>query len=124
MQTEFSENLVQQLKTDGVAPELLCVEVTEFSLVSDSLIVDLNLKLLSDARIRINIDDFGTGYSSLSYLPRMASDLELDTVAEGIENQQQYDFLRDNGCKMGQGFYMSRPVQASELLDLRDRPLI
>lgn len=71
MQHGFSQNLLDQLTLCGVSPGLLAVEVTEFSLVSDSATVDQNLASLSAAGIKINIDDFGTGYSSLAYLHRL-----------------------------------------------------
>jgi len=44
----------------------------------------------------------------------MARALELKVVAEGVENQQQLDFLISNRCQIGQGYYFSRPLEASE----------
>ncbi|MEM7277018.1 MAG: EAL domain-containing protein [Pseudomonadota bacterium] len=35
-------------------------------------------------------------------------------VAEGVETQEQLDFLTDEGCDFAQGYYLSRPVPASE----------
>ena len=45
----------------------------------------------------------------------MAHGLEMDVVAEGIETQQQLDFLTSLGCTQGQGYYLSRP-QAAETI--------
>jgi diguanylate cyclase (GGDEF)-like protein/PAS domain S-box-containing protein len=45
----------------------------------------------------------------------MARNLGLEVVAEGVENPQQYEFLRDRGCDTGQGFLFSRPLPADEL---------
>ncbi len=42
----------------------------------------------------------------------MAHALGMKVVAEGIETQAQYDWLRDAGCDYGQGFLMSRPLNA------------
>ncbi|QHG64849.1 putative bifunctional diguanylate cyclase/phosphodiesterase [Pseudomonas putida] len=36
-------------------------------------------------------------------------------TAEGIETQQQYDFLRNAGCDQGQGYLLGRPMPAAEL---------
>ena len=44
--------------------------------------------------------------------------LRLEVVAEGIEQQQQLDELRELGCKLGQGFLASRPVDALHLAAL------
>ena len=42
----------------------------------------------------------------------MAHDLGLRVVAEGIETQQAYEFLRGAGCDEAQGYWISRPVPA------------
>ena len=47
----------------------------------------------------------------------MAHGLGLKVVAEGIENRESWHLLRDWGCETGQGFYMSRPVGAGDLID-------
>ncbi len=40
----------------------------------------------------------------------LAKIFDLQTVAEGVESQQQYDFLLENGCNIFQGYYFSRPL--------------
>lgn len=45
----------------------------------------------------------------------LAHKLGLKVVAEGVENQATYDFLVNAGCDLIQGYYVSRPVPASEL---------
>ena len=47
----------------------------------------------------------------------MAKSFGLDTVAEGIENQEQENFLLSAGCRYGQGFLFSRPVCKEVLID-------
>lgn len=42
----------------------------------------------------------------------MAHSLHLPVVAEGIETQEQYDFLKARGCDAVQGFLLSRPLPA------------
>lgn len=42
----------------------------------------------------------------------LASNLGLDAVAEGIETETQLAELRSHGCKLGQGYFFSRPVDA------------
>ena len=44
----------------------------------------------------------------------MAKSLELDIVAEGVENQQQLRFLGQRGVRIIQGYYFSPPVSAAE----------
>ncbi len=38
--------------------------------------------------------------------------LGLTVVAEGIENQETYDWLKELGCDIGQGYFISKPVDA------------
>jgi diguanylate cyclase (GGDEF)-like protein/PAS domain S-box-containing protein len=45
----------------------------------------------------------------------MARGLALKTVAEGIETRQQLDFLVEEGCARGQGYYFSRPLPLDEI---------
>jgi diguanylate cyclase (GGDEF)-like protein/PAS domain S-box-containing protein len=44
--------------------------------------------------------------------------LRLEVVAEGIEQEQQMAELRQLGCKLGQGYYSSRPVEAASFTEL------
>jgi diguanylate cyclase (GGDEF)-like protein/PAS domain S-box-containing protein len=44
--------------------------------------------------------------------------LRLEVVAEGIEQEEQMSELRSLGCKLGQGYYSSRPVEAAQFATL------
>jgi EAL domain-containing protein (putative c-di-GMP-specific phosphodiesterase class I)/ActR/RegA family two-component response regulator len=46
---------------------------------------------------------------------RMAHQLRLQVVAEGIENQSDWDILRELGCDIGQGYLMARPMPAVDM---------
>jgi len=48
---------------------------------------------------------------------RMAHDLGLKVVAEGIETEQQHAILLELGCDYGQGFWLGRPMPAKQLLN-------
>jgi len=47
--------------------------------------------------------------------------LDLGTVAEGIENREQLESLRNLGCQIVQGYFISRPVPAEDILALLGR---
>ena len=51
-------------------------------------------------------------------LIRMAHDLGIGTVAEGVETAEQYEWLIANGCTYVQGYLISRPVVAADLCPL------
>jgi diguanylate cyclase (GGDEF)-like protein len=52
---------------------------------------------------------------------QLAGALGLDTVAEGIENQEQADRLMRLGYTLGQGFHLARPMPAADLTRLLAR---
>ena len=49
---------------------------------------------------------------------QLARNLGLEPLAEGVETEAQRRFLVEHGCKLGQGFYFSRAVPASEIAAL------
>jgi diguanylate cyclase (GGDEF)-like protein len=51
----------------------------------------------------------------------LARAFNLDTVAEGVETQEQLDLLWQLGCQQSQGYLHSKPVPASELVALLER---
>jgi diguanylate cyclase (GGDEF)-like protein len=62
------------LRTTGVAPHTLTLEVTETVMMENAEAALATLAQLKNRRLHISIDDFGTGYSSLSYLQRLPID--------------------------------------------------
>ena len=47
----------------------------------------------------------------------MARHLSLTVVAEGVENQEQFSLLKQQGCERFQGYYFARPITTGELID-------
>ena len=63
----------------GISPKLIQVELTESTLIDDSLLVQDVIRALKAIGTTVAIDDFGTGYSSLAYLKRFRVDkLKID----------------------------------------------
>ncbi len=52
----------------------------------------------------------------------LARALGMDVVAEGIETRQQYDLLRQMGCRYGQGFLFARPLPAEQITHMLSLP--
>jgi diguanylate cyclase (GGDEF)-like protein len=132
------------LRSTGIAPGSLIVEVTETILVTDPS-AEAHLRKLKALGVRLAIDDFGTGYASISYLRRFAVDilkidreftsdiastdgaalmagivqlgrsLRLETIAEGIEEPDQRRLIAAAGCDLGQGFLFARPMPAADV---------
>jgi EAL domain-containing protein (putative c-di-GMP-specific phosphodiesterase class I) len=146
---DLCELVRKALASTGLAPELLCIEITETVIVSVRERAIELLAQLRDLGVSLALDDFGTGYSSLSYLKsfpintlkidrsfvaEMLTDhttasiveaiismtriLGLKVLAEGVEDQAQYAFLKQLGCDAVQGFYVSTPVPAAAFAKL------
>ncbi len=47
---------------------------------------------------------------------RMAHQLNMDVVAEGIEDEETFRVLQEYGCKIGQGFWISKPLPLQEFI--------
>jgi EAL domain-containing protein (putative c-di-GMP-specific phosphodiesterase class I) len=63
----------------GISPELIQIELTESTLMDDSILVQDVIGGLKAIGATVAIDDFGTGYSSLAYLKRFRVDkLKID----------------------------------------------
>lgn len=45
----------------------------------------------------------------------MARKLDMKTVAEGVEDQEDWDFLRAAGCDTAQGYFIAKPMRAEEI---------
>ncbi|MDG2136726.1 MAG: EAL domain-containing protein [Luminiphilus sp.] len=126
------------------------LELTEGVIMSDADDSLLKLHELRKAGFRLAIDDFGTGYSSLSYLKdfpvntlkidqafvanlgnesgnsivrailALAEALNLDVVAEGVETQEQAQFLKRHHCNILQGFLLAKPIPLKEVIEILD----
>jgi diguanylate cyclase (GGDEF)-like protein len=139
------QSVMDVLRDTGLPPHLLELEITESVLMEDIETNITLLESLHAAGISLSIDDFGTGYSSLAYLQRfpiqklkidrsfiqrmpgdgeaiasaviaMAHSLNMQVVAEGVEDPEQLALLRRAGCDLGQGYLFSRPLEAASLM--------
>ncbi|MEW8007779.1 MAG: EAL domain-containing protein [gamma proteobacterium symbiont of Ctena orbiculata] len=143
---QFVNKALKTIKRHQLPKDTLELEITEHAIMQDMEKAIDALTKLSHKGIRIAIDDFGTGYSSLGYLQNlpintlkidrsfvqgiktsednsiidaiiaMAKGLNLNLIAEGVENQTQIDHLSRAGCGLAQGFFYSHPVPEDELL--------
>jgi diguanylate cyclase (GGDEF)-like protein len=127
----------------GFPTKKIELEITENVLIGDLDALAKKLTEISSWGYKIAVDDFGTGYSNLSYISRFPlSCLKIDgsfvqqlpqsgpmvqliialgkqigttIVAEGVETQAQFDFLKSHGCDQIQGYLISRPLPLTDL---------
>ncbi len=39
----------------------------------------------------------------------------MSVVAEGVEDKADWDFIRESGCDVAQGYFIAKPMQAADL---------
>lgn len=83
---DLTGKVYEALKTSGLPPSLLELEITERLLVEDNPSTSSILAQIKRMGVRLSLDDFGKGYSSLSYLKRFPFDvLKIDrTFISGV----------------------------------------
>jgi diguanylate cyclase (GGDEF)-like protein/PAS domain S-box-containing protein len=54
---------------------------------------------------------------------QVAQSLDMVPLAEGVESESEYVFLRSNGCRLAQGFWFAHPMPPEELEQLASKPL-
>ena len=136
------------LKQTKFPPHHLELELTESVLMQDTTLAVSILNKLSKLGIKISIDDFGTGFSSLNYLKNLpldylkidqtfikdfalqtnsaitkaivtlAQSLNMKTIAEGVETEEQRKFLAGLNCDEAQGYLFSKPISKDEMEEL------
>lgn len=149
----FITRLLETADRHGVASGELVLEVTETIAALDVAHASDRLNQLHEAGFRLAIDDFGTGYSSLSQLHimpvdelkidisfvqrihtrsgrqlvqticAMAKALDINIVAEGVEDDAAAQALREMGVESMQGFLFSKPLPPEEFLSYLNNQL-
>jgi len=65
-----------------------------------------------------NLSEASGSRSITEAIIAMGKTLSLTVVAEGVETQDQWDYLRNHICDEMQGFYFSKPVEPDQFGDL------
>ena len=124
------------------------IEITESAFVSDCESVNRLARRVRSMGYAVYMDDFGSGQSSLSMLRDMNIDcvkldgcfmsvessergseivqsaiglvkkIKLPVVVEGVETEDQVDFLKNLGCRFVQGFYYHKPMPPADCEEL------
>ena len=144
---QFAEGLAGLLRSSGVSPGLLTLEVVPAGPGAGSEVDEEVLSRLCELGVRLSLDDCGraASFAALRVLPldelkidagfvhglgRSATDaalvrglieighaLGLDVVAEGVETREAWNMLGAWGCKYAQGFYVATPRSADDLVE-------
>ncbi len=148
---DFYQTISDPVQEFGLDACQLDFEITEGLLIDDVVLATAKLNQIKGLGVSISIDDFGTGYSSLAYLRQfpidrlkidrafikdipdaddgviaasiivLAKALGLKVLAEGVETEDQLQFLKFHDCDEYQGYYLSPPVDAAEVTSFFSR---
>ena len=147
---DLFEQVCSVLHAYSVPREAVSLEITESVMLEDTDAFEKVFNRFSDAGFSVWLDDFGSGYSSLNVLQNypfdvikfdmlflrkmsakgknmlaslisMAKTLGIHTLTEGVETNEQREFLLDIGCEAQQGFYYARPLSREALIEQIDR---
>lgn len=73
-QTDLMDQIANALRTSGIPPGCLRLEITEAALIDKGAAAMALLGQIKQLGVQVYLDDFGTGYSSLIYLHRLPID--------------------------------------------------
>jgi len=120
---DFVESVVETvsevLRSTGLAPERLEIEMTETSLLNDKSSARRYVEELRRIGVRIALDDFGTGYSSLSYLHRLMLDkikIDRSFLLDVLEDSRSLQLLKSI-VQMSHRLDMAVTVEGVETFD-------
>ena len=148
MSMDVAAVLDQFARRYRVPARYIKIEITESAFVSDCESVNRLARRVRSMGYAVYMDDFGSGQSSLSMLRDMNIDcvkldgcfmvpessergseivqsaislvkkIKLPVVVEGVETEDQVDFLKNLGCRFVQGFYYHKPMPPADCEEL------
>ena len=152
MRQDLAGRVIEMLTRTGLAPDRLELEITESALLGhQNGLADLNALQDAGVEIALDDFGTGlSSLSSLKTYPisalkidssfvstltgdsddqaiceviiTIADKLNMKSVAEGVETEEQLAFLRDRGCDEAQGFHICKPLPANEIQDFLSAP--
>lgn len=141
---KLTETLLRLREEYDVLPEYVPLELTESAFLEDEVGMYRRMESLRERGFLVSMDDFGTGYSTMNMLKNQTldeikidrefiRDLEKDKsqiiirntiamlqqlgvhiVIEGVETEEQKEFLLGCNCTDVQGFLFYRPMPVEE----------
>jgi len=149
---KFVESVKLALLKSGLHANHLHLEMSEQLIMKDIDAVRKIITELKAIGVNIYLDDFGTGYSSLQHILQLPIDaikidrsfikslpnpkseailsallsmsrkLNIEVIAEGIEEIAQLEHLKESNCQFGQGFLFAKPLNAAQCESIFSNP--
>lgn len=110
--------------TEGLRANGFVIAMDDFGTGYSSLNIlkDIEIDILKlDMQFMVDSKDSSRGQNILASMLRMAKWLKIPVIVEGVETQEQIDFLKSVGCEYVQGFYFAKPMPITEYEELCDK---
>ncbi|MFI3176523.1 MAG: EAL domain-containing protein [Eubacteriales bacterium] len=112
------------LQIAGLQEQGFTISMDDFGSGVSSLnrLKDLNIDIVKIDKEFLNDSlNKSRGITIIENIIRMASELDIDTVAEGIESGHHVELLKKFNCTLAQGFYFSKPVWEQDFLTVLNK---
>jgi EAL domain-containing protein (putative c-di-GMP-specific phosphodiesterase class I) len=115
-QVDLVEQIWDALRSSGLPPEALRLEITESAVMENADAAIVLLSRLKGLGVQLSLDDFGTGYSSLSYLHRFPLDaLKIDrSFVARIDAEERTTRLVETVLTLARGLEVSAVAEGIE----------
>ena len=142
---DIFEVVEEAVQANMMPRSFLCIEITESALNENGALMHQYIDRFRNAGYQVWMDDFGSGYSSLNVLKdflfdelkvdmwflsdfhqrsrkilssivHMAKEIEIQTLVEGVETEEQFRFLRNIGFEKVQGYLFGKPMPYLECI--------
>lgn len=127
-ESAYTDNSVQIIETvERLRADGFRIEMDDFGTGYSSLNMLSSLPidaLKLDMRFVRNICESEKDMRMVRLVLDIADYLEVSTIAEGVDTEQQYLMLKEAGCEVIQGYYFSRPVPSDDLEKLVKEELL
>ena len=124
-ESSVMNNATEHIKTINKLREYgFTVEMDDFGSGYSSLnmLKDMPVDVLKIDMVFLGkTDDYKKSKIILSSIVNMANNLDMPQITEGVETEEQFEMLKEMGCKLFQGYFFSKPVPLEEFEKL---PLI
>lgn len=145
---DFAKIVIEMIEKSALNYNQVEFEITEDLLIQDEVTTGSVLKELRELGVKIALDDFGSGYSSIGYLSKFEFDkVKIDRslvvnlkhkngremfrltsklvrtsgaeiVVEGVETQEEADFVVEQGIHLVQGYFHYKPMPFDAIQEL------
>lgn len=110
--TEDNKKTIKYLRSEGF---ILCIDNFGSYHSPLNLLKDLPIQVMKlDRKFLMQNTSTEDGLTILRYLNAMAKELNLTVAAEGVETNEQANFLSETGCDIAQGYFFAQPMPVRE----------